>query len=226
MRQKVVLPVLAVLMVAGMLPRASADGVGWRSDGTGCYPKAEPPLEWSPTTNVVWKTPLPGYGVSHPVLLGERVFTCSEPATLLCLNRGDGKILWQKSSSYAELSLDPELLERLQGEQAEVAELKARWERMGRPGVFAIEANLHDRPPAPTLPRSPGHHAEWIRACKGGPAAMSNFDYAGPLTKMALLGNVAIRAGERVTWNSAELRATPDSAKRFIRREYRKGWTL
>jgi hypothetical protein len=39
--------------------------------------------------------------------------------------------------------------------QAEVAELKARWERMGRPGVFAIEANLHDRPPAPTLPDEP-----------------------------------------------------------------------
>src|SRR5262249_32085268 len=30
-------------------------------------------------------------------------------------------------------------------------------------------------PPKPTLPRSPGHHAEWIRACKGGAAAMSNF---------------------------------------------------
>jgi hypothetical protein len=70
------------------------------------------------------------------------------------------------------------------------------------------------------------HHANWIRACKGGPDAVSNFDYAGPLTEMALLGNVAIRAGQRVTWNAAELRATPDVAQRFIRREYRKGWTL
>ena len=87
--------------------------------------------------------------------------------------------------------------------------------------------NFRDyRRPAETLPRSPGHHAEWIRACKGGPAAMSNFDYAGPLTEMALLGNVAIRTGQRVTWNAAELRATPDAAQRLIRREYRKGWTL
>jgi predicted dehydrogenase len=82
------------------------------------------------------------------------------------------------------------------------------------------------QPPKPTLPRSPGHHAEWIRACKGGRPAMSNFDYAGPLTEMALLANVAIRSGERVTWDAAELRARPESAHRFIRRTYRKGWTL
>jgi predicted dehydrogenase len=82
------------------------------------------------------------------------------------------------------------------------------------------------QPPKPTLPRSPGHHAEWIRACKGGPPAMSNFDYSGPLTEMALLGNVAIRAGERVTWDASHLRATPTAAQRFIRREYRQGWTL
>jgi hypothetical protein len=82
------------------------------------------------------------------------------------------------------------------------------------------------QPPKPTLPRSPGHHAEWIRACKGGLPAMSNFDYAGSLTEMALLANVAIRSGERVTWDAAELRARPESAHRFIRRNYRKGWTL
>src|SRR5262249_46549386 len=82
------------------------------------------------------------------------------------------------------------------------------------------------RAPQPSLPRSPGHHAEWIRACKGGPAAMSNFDYAGPLTELALLGNVAIRAGERVTWDAVNLRARPPLAARYIRRDYRQGWTL
>lgn len=93
--------------------------------------------------------------------------------------------------------------------------------------VLLPTANFTDyQPPKPTLPRSPGHHAEWIRACKGGPAAMSNFNYSGPLTEMALLGNVAIRSGERVTWDASQLRATPDIAQRYIRREYRQGWTL
>src|SRR5215831_11378663 len=100
---------LALLLCAAMIPDASADGIGWRTDGSGRYPKAEPPLEWSTDKNVVWKTPMPGYGVSHPVLVGERVFTCSEPATLLCLSRSDGKILWQKSCSYTELDIEPDV---------------------------------------------------------------------------------------------------------------------
>ena len=73
---------LALTLLAGMLPEASADGIGWRTDGTGRYPKADPPLEWGAGKNVVWKTPLPGYGVSHPIPLGERLFTCSEPGCL------------------------------------------------------------------------------------------------------------------------------------------------
>ena len=82
------------------------------------------------------------------------------------------------------------------------------------------------RPPQPTLPRSPGHHAEWIRACKGGAAAMSNFDYAGPLTEMVLLGNVAMRAQRKITWDSARLTTDVPGAAQFLRREYRKGWEL
>jgi hypothetical protein len=83
-------------------------------------------------------------------------------------------------------------------------------------------------PPEPTLPRSPGHHAEWLRACKGGPPAMSNFvDYAGPLSEMVLLGNVAMRVGQRLEWDSTNLRVTNVStAAQYIHREYRRGWEL
>ncbi len=87
----------------------------------------------------------------------------------------------------------------------------------------------NQRAPAPTLPRVGGrHHQEWIRACKGGPAAMSNFvDHAGPLTETVLLGNVAIRTGRRIVWDSAKLQAIDvPAAAPFLRREYRKGWTI
>jgi predicted dehydrogenase len=83
------------------------------------------------------------------------------------------------------------------------------------------------QPPAPTLPRIHGdHHQEWLRACKGGPAAMSNFpDYASHLTETALLGNVAIRS--RLVWDSEHLRFTNNNdANRFIRREYLTGWAI
>jgi len=90
------------------------------------------------------------------------------------------------------------------------------------------EAFANFRAPEPTLARTPGHHQEWIRACKGGPAAMSNFvDYASALTEFILLGNVAIRVGQKFTWDSANLRATDCAAAApFIRREYRQGWNL
>lgn len=94
--------------------------------------------------------------------------------------------------------------------------------------LLPTEAFADYQPPEPTLPRSPGHHAEWIRACKGGPAALSNFpDYAGPLTEMVLLGNVAMRVGQRIEWDSANLRVTNTSAAaQYIRPEYRRGWEL
>jgi hypothetical protein len=56
---------------------------------------------------------------------------------------------------------------------------------------------------------------------------MSNFDYAGPFTEVVLLGNVAIRVGKRINWDSEHLRARDlPEADPYIRREYRKGWTL
>jgi predicted dehydrogenase len=83
------------------------------------------------------------------------------------------------------------------------------------------------QPPAPSIPRSPGHHQEWINACKGGPAAMSNFDYASALTETALLGNLAIITGERIQWDAKRMKAVNcPKADRIIHPVYRKGWTL
>jgi predicted dehydrogenase len=85
------------------------------------------------------------------------------------------------------------------------------------------------QPPAPTLPRVPGenHHREWLNSIRGGQPAMSNFvDYAAKLTETALLGNVAIRVGERFTWNAETLTASVPAAAQYIRREYRRGWDI
>ncbi len=82
-------------------------------------------------------------------------------------------------------------------------------------------------PPAPALPRSPGHREEWIRACKGGEPAMSNFSYGAPLTETLLLGNVAMYAGRQIDWDWKELKVTNcEEANRLVRRKYRQGWSL
>ena len=81
--------------------------------------------------------------------------------------------------------------------------------------------------PKPTLARSPGHHAEWIEACKTGKPTGTNFEYSSQLTELVLLGNVALRAGRRIEWDAAGLKITNGSLDDpFIHREYRPGWAL
>jgi len=85
------------------------------------------------------------------------------------------------------------------------------------------------RLPPETLPRSPGHFQEWVRACKGGPPAKSNFpDYAGLLTEIVTLGCVAQRLpGRKLDWDGPNMKARNcPEADRFIRPEFPKGWIL
>ena len=72
-----------------------------------------------------------------------------------------------------------------------------------------------------------GHHQEWVEACKTSGQTTCNFDYSGALTEAALLCNVALRTGKKLTWDAKNLKAIGcPEADAFIRREYRKGWTL
>ena len=105
MRRKV--SVVVLLSLATVLPAGADPVTGWRTDGTGRYPHADPPTVWSAEENVLWATPMPGWSNATPVLVGEKIFVCAEPTTLLCVSAADGKILWQKTNTYEEL-LGPE----------------------------------------------------------------------------------------------------------------------
>lgn len=78
------------------------------------------------------------------------------------------------------------------------------------------------------LPRSPGQYREWIDACRGGPAAGSDFiRHSGLLTETPLLGNIAMRTGRALQWDGPNLRITNDeTANQYLHRPYRDGWTL
>src|SRR5262245_16075492 len=97
----------------------------WRGPlGTGVAPQANPPVTWSETQHIRWKTALPGKGHSTPIVWGERIFLTTaiphgEPVkprypprpgahdnlsltqqhefAVLAVNRRDGKILWQQT---------------------------------------------------------------------------------------------------------------------------------
>lgn len=90
------------------------------------------------------------------------------------------------------------------------------------------EARFKDfqRPPQ-SIARSVGHHAEWILACKTGSPTTCPFDYSGPLSEAALLGAVAHRAKSKLVWDAQQLKAVNCvAAEQYLKREYRKGWTL
>ena len=82
-------------------------------------------------------------------------------------------------------------------------------------------------PPPPTLPRSPGIHEEWLEGILTSRQPMANFEYAAPLTESMLLGNLALRAGERIEWDSDNLRVTnSELAQSFVSKAYRRGFEL
>ena len=79
-----------------------------------------------------------------------------------------------------------------------------------------------------TIPRTKDNYTEWVDAITGkGHPPLSRFEIAGPFTEMVLLGNLAIRAGEKVLWDTKKLRSfNSDKANSVVRGEYRKGWKL
>lgn len=94
--------------------------------------------------------------------------------------------------------------------------------------VLLPEEKFKDfRRPAPFIPPSPGHHKEWLHACKTGAPTTCPFDYSGPLTEANHLGNVAYRLGRKLTWDPVGLKAVGlPEADSLIRRPYRTGWKL
>ena len=93
--------------------------------------------------------------------------------------------------------------------------------------LFPTNEFANFEPPTPTIPRSIGHHAEWIKACKDGSPTTCHFGYSGVLAETVLLGGVAFRAGQRLEWDAEKLQATNClEADQFIRKEYRAGWEV
>lgn len=91
---------------------------------------------------------------------------------------------------------------------------ESRMQRFGKPGRL--------------LARSPGHYKEWLRACKGGPKAGSDFvKHAAHLTAVVQLGNLAIRTRKKLLWDADALQFTnSDEANKLIHQPTRDGWSL
>jgi predicted dehydrogenase len=71
-----------------------------------------------------------------------------------------------------------------------------------------------------------GHHAEWLTAIRTNGSTSSHFEYGGNLTEAVLLGNVSYRSGKAIAWDTNAFKTDSPEADRFLKREYRAGWTI
>jgi outer membrane protein assembly factor BamB len=114
-----------VVLALFVSPALGQQTIGFRTDGTGRYPDAQPPLSWGLDKNVIWKVPLTQSN-AIPVILGDKIFTCTDPCVLLCINKADGKILWKHESFYKEIVPTDKEKETIEVEKKQDAEFAAQ----------------------------------------------------------------------------------------------------
>ncbi len=98
---------------------------------------------------------------------------------------------------------------------------------MTRPALIPVEKMKGYQFPQPVLTRSPGHYRDWMRACKGGDPACSNFNVAVPFVEWMLLGVIALRVEGKLEWDAPRMRFTNNAdANRYLKPTFRKGWSF
>ena len=91
--------------------------------------------------------------------------------------------------------------------------------------LLPVEKMKDFKMPAPLLTRSPGHMRDFIRACKGGDPACSNFEVSAPFVEWMLLGVIALRHEGKLEYDPEKMRITNNSeANKLLKPVFRKGW--
>jgi outer membrane protein assembly factor BamB len=105
---------LCFVLAASILfhPSWAANWPHWRGPHyNGSTDESHLPATWSTTENVAWKTGLPGPSGSSPIIWGDYVFVSAPDASknlnLICLNRKDGSVRWQKQVATGDRSAGP-----------------------------------------------------------------------------------------------------------------------
>ena len=105
-----VIAAAGVALAAAHIAAGAGDGtvVRFRNDGTGMFRDARPVVNWDERTgsNIVWKTGLPSWSNSSPIVTRGRVFVISETLAgfpvLFCVNARTGEIMWQREIDHLD----------------------------------------------------------------------------------------------------------------------------
>lgn len=98
----------------------------------------------------------------------------------------------------------------------------------GAPILLPKSLDENYKRPEPSIKRSKGHHRDWLDAIKGGERSSADIvNYSAHLAEVAVLGNAAIRAGEKLVWDGENAKVTNTrKADQFIKPEYFNGWKI
>jgi outer membrane protein assembly factor BamB len=138
------LAIAALCAVCTTSVLAAGTVTGWRNDGSSTYADATPPTTWTPDTNILWKTQLPSWANSSPILVGDRLFVTSEPFDLVCLDANDGHVIWQHGNRYEDLvAADeaPAIAQATADGQQKLADLRRTQQQIKR-----LKQTLQDTP--------------------------------------------------------------------------------
>jgi predicted dehydrogenase len=97
----------------------------------------------------------------------------------------------------------------------------------GRPRLLPYAKTAEYAKPAESIPRSKGHHRDWLDACQGGAPASANFEYGARLTELVLLGVASLRAGRKIYWDAPNMKAAEaPEVDAVLKESYRAGWEI
>ncbi len=172
--------IIALWGVVALTNTTAAQQVcGFRRDGNGLFPNADPPLAWATDKNIVWAAPLPNWGNASPIQTAGKVFVGAEPGVLICVNAADGKILWQKGLGYDQIFPPDQLKEaaRAQTLQKQVEDLQKKLKR--DPTDLKLYARLGEL--CRTITADPKNADAFRLAAKvGAPRTHNNNGYSSP----------------------------------------------
>ena len=143
---------------------------------------------------------------------------------------------WQESSQIPDIDLPDGFRDRLNNNGIFIIGSKGTIYHEGirpnSPQLVMSDADWKDfrssgALPPKTIPRVKGGPIEELfREIKGGPKCGSNFNYAVPLTEMALLGVLAQRTGKTIKWDAKKMKAKGHpELDRIIKEPTRPGWS-
>jgi hypothetical protein len=141
--------------------------------------------------------------------------------------RGDQppvRLVWYDGDG---VPIPPELKDRLRADRPLFIGDEGMLEVADPPRLYPADKFADYEPPEPKDWGRTGVEADWVRAIQQGTQPGCHFGHAGPMTEGLLLGNVALRVGQRIEWDPLAFRVTNcEQANTFVRRDYRKGWEL